>query len=227
MKVKKIKEGNFITIQWFMVTDLKLKGNELIVYACIYGFSQAENQKFSGSLSYLAEWTNMTKQGVIKCLKSLEEKGLIEKNENFINGVKFCDYSAKKVDSIKQSLTGALNKVDGGIKQSLPNNIENNIIKKVSKKVSGKEDKAGVCVHAKHIQSYDDLLEDFGVYGFYREAIFRWIAHLNMNGVKVINERLKSIIVALDMAYGTDDREKTHEIDEAINRGFLRLPSEE
>ena len=121
----RVKKENYIVIQGFMLTDLKLKGNELLIYACIYGFSQAENQTFTGSLQYLADWTNSTKQGVIKCLKSLEAKGLIEKKENYINGVKFCEYSSivlNKVEHpIKQSLTG-------GIKQSLPNNINNNNI---------------------------------------------------------------------------------------------------
>jgi len=124
MAESKVKRENFITIQGFMLTDLKLKGNELLVYACIFGFSQAENQVFNGSLQYLADWTNSTKQGVIKCLKSLEEKGFIVKKENFINGVKFCEYYATKFNT-------PINKVDGGmqqsltppVKQSLPNNI--------------------------------------------------------------------------------------------------------
>ena len=127
MAENKVKRENYITIQGFMLTDLKLKGNELLIYACIYGFSQAENQVFNGSLQYLADWTNSTKQGVIKCLKSLEEKQFIVKKENFINGVKFCEYYATKFNT-------PLNNVDGGIqqslippiKQSLPNNIDNN-----------------------------------------------------------------------------------------------------
>ena len=127
MAENKVKRENYITIQGFMLTDLKLKGNELLIYACIYGFSQAENQVFNGSLQYLADWTNSTKQGVIKCLKSLEEKQFIVKKENFINGVKFCEYYATKFNT-------TLNNVDGGIqqslippiKQSLPNNIDNN-----------------------------------------------------------------------------------------------------
>ena len=127
MAESKVKRENFITIQGFMIADLKLKGNELLIYACIYGFSQAENQVFNGSLQYLADWTNSTKQGVIKCLKSLLEKEYIVKNEKTINGVKFCEYYATELNTvlnkveypIEQSLTG-------GIKQSLHNNIISN-----------------------------------------------------------------------------------------------------
>lgn len=119
MKSKVLNE-NYITIQGWMINELQLKGNELMIYAIIYGFSQLENQKFTGSLQYLADWTNSTKQGVIKNLKSLLNKNLIVKEDKNINGVKFCEYYATKFN-------GVLNKVKWGIKQSLPNNIENNI----------------------------------------------------------------------------------------------------
>lgn len=67
-----------------MVKKLNLKGNELLIYAIIFGFSQTENTSYTGGLNYLCEWTNSTKQGVIKNLKSLEEKGLIIKSEKTI-----------------------------------------------------------------------------------------------------------------------------------------------
>lgn len=122
-----IKNENYITIQGFMVNELHLKGNELLVYAIIFGFCQSKDQRFTGSLQYLAEWTNSTKQGVLKNLKSLLEKGYIVKEEKLLKGVKFCEYYTtefngvlnKVEQGIKQSLTE-------GIKQSLPNNIDNN-----------------------------------------------------------------------------------------------------
>lgn len=136
--MSKIKDRNYIVIQAFMVKDMGLKGNELIVYAAIYGFSQTENQAFTGSLQYLADWTNSTKQGVIKNLKSLVEKGYIIKNDKFINGVKFCEYYATEFNGvlnkveypIKQSLTPP-------IKQSLPNNKD--IDKKEDKKANNEK----------------------------------------------------------------------------------------
>lgn len=136
MKKSRVENENYVHIQGFMVKELKLKGNELIIYAIIYGFSQAENQKFTGSLQYLADWTNSTKQGVLKNLKSLIEKGLIEKEDVNINGVKFCKYYATKLNKvlnkveqgIKQSLTPTKQSLTEGIKQSLTNNIDNNNI---------------------------------------------------------------------------------------------------
>lgn len=119
-----IKNENYITIQGWMVNELGLSGNSLLVYAIIYGFSQDGKNEFDGTLSYLAEWCNSTKQGMINCLKGLVEKGYIIKNEKIINSVKFCSYKVVDIydfNSIKKSLIG--------IKKSLTNNninINNN-----------------------------------------------------------------------------------------------------
>lgn len=107
-----VNSENYIVIQGWMINELDIKGNELIVYAIIYGFSQIEGQVFNGSLQYLANWTKSTKQGVTKNLKSLVEKGYIVKKDKYINGVKFCEYYATK-------FKGVCNKVEQGIQQSL------------------------------------------------------------------------------------------------------------
>lgn len=119
----KVKNENFILIQGYMLNEMKLKGNELLVYAIINGFSQEENQVFSGSLQYLADWTNSTKQGIMKNLKSLVEKGLIGKNEKIINGVKFCEYYATKFRGVSNNVDGGMQQsFIGGSKQSCTNN---------------------------------------------------------------------------------------------------------
>ena len=126
-----VKEKSFITIQAFMVNDLQLKGNELLIYAIIHGFSQDGESEFTGSLQYLADWTNSTKQGVMKALKSLMEKQLILKNETFQNNLKFCTYK----------VTGYETKFNGGIKQSLPNNITDKITDNITNNIKPKEKK--------------------------------------------------------------------------------------
>lgn len=121
-----IKSENFINIQGWMVTELGLKGNELLVYSLIYGFSQDDNCRFTGSLSYIAEWIQGSKQTVINCLKSLVEKGLIEKFEKNINGIKFCEYRSKNLNTVFEHRSKNLT---GGGQNFLPNNINNNKIK--------------------------------------------------------------------------------------------------
>lgn len=107
-----VKNENYIHIPGFMVKDLGLKGNELLIYAIIYGFSQLEGNSFNGNLQYLADWTNSTKQGVLKNLKSLMEKNLIVK-ETVSDGV------LNKVSYHATKFNGVLNKVERGVKQSL------------------------------------------------------------------------------------------------------------
>lgn len=129
-----IKPQNYLTIQGWMVTDLHLKGNELLVYAIIYGFTQAEGEQFTGSLSYLCEWTQSTKQGIQKNLKSLTEKGLIEKSEIYFGGVRHVAYHTtelhsfedEKVDGYTTEFNGVYNSVVQGMQLSCPNNKEDN-----------------------------------------------------------------------------------------------------
>ena len=122
-----ISKENYINIQGWMVTELNLKGNELIIYACIYGFSQAEGQAFSGRLKYLADWTNSTKYGVTKCLKALIEKGYIVKDEEYINNVKCCKYRTVNPDEVCNKVDHYATKLHGGMQQSCTNdNIDNN-----------------------------------------------------------------------------------------------------
>lgn len=119
-----INNDNYIVIQGWMINELHLKGNELLVYAIIYGFSQDENSCFKGSLQYLADFTNSTKQGVIKNLKSLLDKNLVGKRTNKINGQNQCEYYATKFNTIQHSLTDTYTTEFNGIQLSLPNNIE-------------------------------------------------------------------------------------------------------
>lgn len=127
--MSKVKNENFVAIQGWMVTELGLKGNSLLIYAIIYGFSQAEGQVFTGSLQYLADWTNSTKQGVLKNLKNLINAGLIEKKEKIVNGVKFVEYYVTKFNGVLNKVEwGSKQSLMGGIKQSLPNNIDINNI---------------------------------------------------------------------------------------------------
>ena len=77
-----------------MITKLKLKGNELLVFALIHGFSQDGENRFKGSLRYLIEWTGLDKSTVIKLLKQLVDKQYINKFEYEKNKVRYCEYTS-------------------------------------------------------------------------------------------------------------------------------------
>lgn len=96
-KKNKVRKESFVLIPGWAVCDLGLKGNELLIYSIIFGFSQEENQTFRGSLRYLMDWTALSKPAVITILKTLVKKGLIKKIERFENNVKFCEYYATRL----------------------------------------------------------------------------------------------------------------------------------
>lgn len=90
-----IKDNNFIAIQGWMRTRLNLKGNELLIYALIYGFSQDGNSRFTGSRKYIAEWCGCSLDTVDRSLSSLVGKGLLAKYPHTDqNGSRVVDYAA-------------------------------------------------------------------------------------------------------------------------------------
>lgn len=145
--MSKVKNENFIVIQGWMISELGLKGNELLIYAIIYGFSQDEETLFKGGLQYLTDWTNSSKPTVLNALKNLLDKGFIEKIETNINGVKFCDYRSR-------NFTGVVKNLYGGGKEILPDNINNNIDNKIV--INKKENKKKKETLSSVINEYTD-----------------------------------------------------------------------
>ena len=126
MAESKVKRESYITIQGWMLTDLKLKGNELQTYAILYGFSQAEGQYFEGSLQYIADWINGTRRTALNCLQSLADKGFITKNDSFINGVKFCKYQCVPLEALGgESLSGVVKNLHQGGEKLSPEVVKN------------------------------------------------------------------------------------------------------
>lgn len=86
--------GWYITILQEMRDQLGLRGNELIVYAFIYGYSQGGHGCYHGSLATLQGVCGIaSRQTATDVLKSLVEKGYIRKSETIQNGVKYVTYS--------------------------------------------------------------------------------------------------------------------------------------
>ena len=124
-----MRNDNFFVIQGWMVNELKLSGNELMIYAIIHGFSQEENSWYEGSLSYLNSFINCkSKTTTMNILKNLLEKDLIEKQEYKINNVQFCRYR-----TVYQKLIYPISKIDMN-NNIINNNKENNISKDILKK---------------------------------------------------------------------------------------------
>lgn len=124
-----IQNDNFVLIQGWMVNELGLKGNDLMVYAIIHGFSHAEGTYFTGSLQYLADWLNIERRNVTRNLKRLIDQGLLLKEEQYINGVKFCKYKAIRPTGCTQNeysvLTEGCTQNENTLDKMRTNNIDN------------------------------------------------------------------------------------------------------
>jgi hypothetical protein len=111
------KLGYMVILPW-MREELDLKGNELLVYALIHGFSQEAQGCFFGSLEYISKACGCSRGTTIGTLKSLQNKGLIHKRELLENNVKMCQYTAITGGSAKIELP--VQKLNGGSAISEP-----------------------------------------------------------------------------------------------------------
>lgn len=115
--------NSYIILESWMVNDLELKGNDLLIYAIIHGFTQnLKTQRYTGGLQYLQDWTRSSKQGVLKNLKRLMDAGLIEKEEAFFNGIKTCAYRSTEFTGGQHSLPGGSTEFTQLGQLSLPDN---------------------------------------------------------------------------------------------------------
>lgn len=88
-----INNESYIVIWGWMLNNLNLKWNELLVYATIYSFTNwTEEHCYRWSAGYLSERCWLQRRQTMRVLKSLEEKWYIERKERTENGVKFVDY---------------------------------------------------------------------------------------------------------------------------------------
>lgn len=143
-----IKSENYINVCGWMISELAdLRLNEIFIYAIIHGFSQDGKSFYTGSLSYLMEWTHSSKPTVIAALSKMVEKGYIIKK--LINGVtpiyftarsrmmdlgmsvevvkNFNHQSKNLTEGSKKTLPPQLKNFTPNGKESLPNNTNNNL----------------------------------------------------------------------------------------------------
>jgi len=114
----------YIVIQDWMISDLQLKGNELLTYALIYGFSQDGESEFKGSLKYISEFLGVSKRTAQRSIENLVDRGIVEKRVEEISGVKFNRYMAhEKADTLIDKMTTGYSQNDhGGIVKMTTNN---------------------------------------------------------------------------------------------------------
>lgn len=141
----KVREDNYFAVQGWMVTELKLKGNALMLYAIIYGFSQTTNTAFTGSVDYLCEWLGgVSRPTVINTLDNLVKQELLTKSSTTKGALIYNSYTALRPSK------KILSDEDPTSKKTLPDTSKNfllnkdskdNIEKSISKEMEGKAPK--------------------------------------------------------------------------------------
>ena len=121
-----ISDNNYIVVSGWMASRLELKGNALIVFALIYGFSQDGESEFEGSINYMCNWLNCSRPTVSKALSELVERNLLIKRVEVLNNVTFNRYKVnlpyvKEIcEGSKETLPGVAKNLYGGSKETLP-----------------------------------------------------------------------------------------------------------
>lgn len=117
-----------------MITALHLKGCELLVYAVVFGYSQKGAGCYFGSAAALAETLGVSRQTIISTFKSLTERGLLIKTDDYHAGVHTCAYAvnldlSNNFTGCQETLQGCKEILQGGSQKTLHNNksIDNKI----------------------------------------------------------------------------------------------------
>lgn len=97
-----------IVIDGWMRSVLELKGNELLVFALIYGFSQDGDSCFYGRRSYLQKWLGVSLPTIDGAINNLLDKNLIIKETNTINGMVYNKYKVnlETVEGVVKNFIG-------------------------------------------------------------------------------------------------------------------------
>lgn len=73
-------KGSYTIMQGWMFKILNLSGNEVIVYAIIYNFTQKGNVWLEEyAVNYITRFTNLPENLVVEILEDLTEGGFIKK----------------------------------------------------------------------------------------------------------------------------------------------------
>ncbi|MBR3803239.1 MAG: helix-turn-helix domain-containing protein [Clostridia bacterium] len=133
MKDINIKNEQYYVVHGWMITQLNLKGNPLIIYAIIFGFSQDGQSEFSGSLSYLRALAGgINEDTVRKAIKELEDKGYIKQSRILKNGIKCYKANFEGVEKLggspRKNRGEGVEKIGVPPRKNRPNNKRDNKI---------------------------------------------------------------------------------------------------
>ena len=105
----------YINILSWMIQDLKLSGNELILYAMIHGYSQNGEGEYYGSQRYISKALLISLPTANSLINKLINKGLVRKtSESHYIALKKLKHPVKETltPSVKETLTNNNNTIN-------------------------------------------------------------------------------------------------------------------
>ena len=132
-------KDKFIVIQQWMITELGLKGSELIAYALIYGLTIHESD-YHGTAEYLSTWLGITPKKCYRVLSSLCERGLLVRTEfsRIIHYTATIDGSKREPEGSEKGFDSSEMEPCGSKRE--PNNITDNINISITDKINADGD---------------------------------------------------------------------------------------
>ena len=88
-----MKKFDYIVIQAPMISELGLKGNSLLLFAMIHGFSKDGVNRYRASLKDMCDWLCTSKSAISPVLNALVEAGYINKHDVVDNGLSKPEYT--------------------------------------------------------------------------------------------------------------------------------------
>lgn len=237
-----ITDNNYVVIQSWMSTKLKLSGGDLIVFAIVYSFSQDGESEFRGSINYIKNLVGKSRDTVIRSLKYLESRKFVKKVDHNTKDGKTNGYI---VDF--DTIAPLLNRIEGGIancdtphsnslyggSQNATGGIANcdtinkyiiKDIKEVSMKEKTNIDKPINTPRVYARKSYQELMDAHEIPERVQFELWRFIQHCHANGQVITNDRLQSLWFKLKKLYRLSDVEgMVKALRTAIDRGYYDI----
>ena len=216
-----MRSNNFVVIQGWMCNELELKGNDLLVYALIYGFTQDGESKFSGSRTYIANTFNISKPTVDKALQNLLDKGYIIKH---ISG----DYTEPNtywadLEVVKKLYGGSKETLHGSSKETLLNNNSKQTTNK--KEVLSKDNTTNFqfgkkpAVRESLFTKCLSMIDDYTIDSKLRKALIDYLkVRLEIRDKPLYANSWKGLLNKLDRDF--DSSERLAVVYQSIERGY-------
>jgi len=125
-----MQSTDFITVPGWAITELKLSGNELLLYSLIHGYTKTSDTLdeegnqiqvtfwFARSLDYVSEILNISKNTACSIMNTLHEKGLIEKDTIKKGVITLCRYRTKPLSLTVSNPAHHTKNLDGTIQET-------------------------------------------------------------------------------------------------------------